>query len=132
MGRGFARVVSIGYFTRAAEEAWHTQISEFGQIQEIKNLPTREQSGVVVASVSGRIDHTSSEAFEKSLQPLMAAGSVGRSPLLLAFSAVTNLSESIVINMIKYAYEMQENDGRPHTWPSSVAGDAATSNQGHP
>lgn len=45
---------------------------------------------------------------------------------------VTNLSESIVIDMIKYVYEMQENDRRPQAWASRVAGDAATSNQGHP
>lgn len=58
------------------------------------NLPTREQSGVVVASVSGRIDHTSSEAFEKSLQPLMAACSAGRPALLLDFSAVEYISSA--------------------------------------
>jgi len=46
--------------------------------------------------------------------------------------SVTNLSESIVIDMIKYVYEMQENDRRPQAWASRVAGDAATSNQGHP
>ena len=44
----------------------------------------------------------------------------------------TPLSESIVINMIKYAYEMQENDRWPQAWASRVAGDAATSNQGDP
>ena len=58
------------------------------------NLPTREQSGVVVASVSGRIDHTSSEAFEKSLQPLMAACSAGHPALLLDFSAVEYISSA--------------------------------------
>ena len=47
-------------------------------------------------------------------------------------SVITNLSESIVIDMIKYVYEMQENDRRPQAWASRVAGDAATSNQGHP
>ena len=47
-------------------------------------------------------------------------------------SYITNLSESIVIDMIKYVYEMQENDRRPQAWASRVAGDAATSNQGHP
>jgi anti-sigma B factor antagonist/stage II sporulation protein AA (anti-sigma F factor antagonist) len=57
-------------------------------------LPTREQSGVVVAAVSGRIDHTSSEAFEKSLKPLLAACSVGCPPLLLDFSAVEYISSA--------------------------------------
>lgn len=58
------------------------------------NLPTREQSGVVVASVSGRIDHTSSEAFEKSLLPLLAACGVGHPPLLLDFSGVDYISSA--------------------------------------
>ena len=63
-------------------------------MQEIMNLPTREQSGVIVASVSGRIDHTSSEAFEKSLQPLLTDCRAGNPGLLLDFSAVEYISSA--------------------------------------
>ena len=34
-------------------------------------LPTREQAGVLIVSVSGRIDHTASEEFTKALDPLL-------------------------------------------------------------
>ena len=44
----------------------------------------------------------------------------------------TNLSENIVIAMIKYAHEMQENNRRPQAWASRIAGDAAAGNQSPP
>ena len=58
------------------------------------NLPTREQSGITIALVSGRIDHTSSEAFEKSLQPLLSACNAGNPGLLLDFSQVEYISSA--------------------------------------
>ncbi|WP_434516371.1 hypothetical protein AB6Q56_07090 [Dechloromonas sp. ARDL1] len=49
------------------------------------NLPTREQAGVLIVSVSGRIDHTASEEFTLALEPLMARCAKGQAALLLDF-----------------------------------------------
>lgn len=58
------------------------------------NLPTREQSGVLIAQVSGRVDHQSSEEFEQSLKPLLAVCGAGQLALLLDFSAVDYISSA--------------------------------------
>lgn len=58
------------------------------------NLPTREQSGVLVASVSGRIDHTASEEFAEALSPLLDRCATGQPPLLLDFSGVEYISSA--------------------------------------
>jgi hypothetical protein len=50
---------------------------------------------------------------------------------ILYVASLTILSESIVKNMMKCAYEMQDNDRRPKAWSSSVAGHAATGDKGH-
>lgn len=56
------------------------------------NLPVREQSGVTIATVSGRIDHASSEAFSAALEPLLAACVAGKPALVLDFSGVDYIS----------------------------------------
>ena len=52
------------------------------------NLPTREQAGVLIVSVSGRIDHITSEEFTKSLDPLLDQCTQGHPSILLDFSGV--------------------------------------------
>lgn len=58
------------------------------------NLPTREQAGVLIVSVSGRIDHTASEEFTLALEPLMARCAKGQAALLLDFTAVDYISSA--------------------------------------
>jgi anti-sigma B factor antagonist/stage II sporulation protein AA (anti-sigma F factor antagonist) len=58
------------------------------------NLPTREQAGVLIVSVSGRIDHTTSEEFTKALDPLLDRCAQGHPPLLLDFSGVDYISSA--------------------------------------
>ena len=58
------------------------------------HLPTREQSGVLIVSVSGRIDHIASEEFTKALDPLLANCVPGQPPLLLDFSGVGYISSA--------------------------------------
>jgi anti-sigma B factor antagonist/stage II sporulation protein AA (anti-sigma F factor antagonist) len=58
------------------------------------HLPTREQSGVLIISVSGRIDHNSSEEFSQALTPLMQCCVQGGSAVLLDFSAVDYISSA--------------------------------------
>ena len=58
------------------------------------NLPTREQAGVLIVSVSGRIDHTASEEFTLALEPLLARCAKGQPALLLDFSAVDYISSA--------------------------------------
>lgn len=57
------------------------------------NLPTREQAGVLIVSVSGRIDHTTSEAFTKALDPLLDRCAQD-TPILLDFSGVDYISSA--------------------------------------
>ncbi len=57
-------------------------------------LPTREQSGVLVATVSGRIDHTASEEFTKAIEPLLQSCAQGQAPILLDFSDVSYISSA--------------------------------------
>jgi anti-sigma B factor antagonist/stage II sporulation protein AA (anti-sigma F factor antagonist) len=57
------------------------------------HLPTREQAGVLIVSVSGRIDHTASEESTQALEPLLVAAP-GTSPLLLDFSGVDYISSA--------------------------------------
>ncbi len=57
-------------------------------------LPSREQSGVLVVAVSGRIDHASSEEFAAALEPLMQACAQGRPAVLLDFSGVDYISSA--------------------------------------
>ncbi|TXT29513.1 MAG: stage II sporulation protein AA (anti-sigma F factor antagonist) [Rhodocyclaceae bacterium] len=58
------------------------------------NLPTREQAGVLIVSVSGRIDHISSEEFTKALDPLLDQCVQGRPSVLLDFSGVDYISSA--------------------------------------
>ncbi len=58
------------------------------------NLPTREQAGVLIVSVSGRIDHNVSEEFTQALDPLLATCTQGRPSLLLDFSGVDYISSA--------------------------------------
>jgi len=56
------------------------------------NLPLRAQSGVTIASVSGRIDHASADAFAAALEPLLADCRPGMAPLVLDFAGVDYIS----------------------------------------
>ena len=58
------------------------------------NLPTHEQSGVLIAEVSGRIDHSIAEEFTRALEPLLANCSQGQAPVLLDFSGVVYISSA--------------------------------------
>ena len=58
------------------------------------NGPTREQAGVLIVSVSGRIDHNVSEEFTQALDPLLATCTQGRPSLLLDFSGVDYISSA--------------------------------------
>jgi len=58
------------------------------------NLPTREQAGVLIVSVSGRIDHIASEEFTNALEPLLVRCAPGQSALLLDFSGVDYISSA--------------------------------------
>lgn len=57
-------------------------------------LTPREQSGVLVVSVSGRIDHASSEEFTRLLEPLLINCRQGQPALLLDFSGVAYISSA--------------------------------------
>ena len=56
------------------------------------NLPLRENAGVVVAAVSGRIDHASADAFNVALAPLLKDCVGGNKPVVLDFSGVEYIS----------------------------------------
>ena len=58
------------------------------------NLATREQSGTLIVSVSGRIDHASSEEFSTALTPLMDRCAHGLPAVLLDFSGVEYISSA--------------------------------------
>ena len=58
------------------------------------HLPTREQAGVLIISVNGRIDHTASEEFTQALEPLLMCCTQERPPLLLDFSGVDYISSA--------------------------------------
>ncbi len=56
--------------------------------------PAREQAGVLIVSVNGRIDHTTSEEFAVALDPLLDRCTRGFAPLLLDFSGVDYISSA--------------------------------------
>lgn len=58
------------------------------------NLPTREQSGVLVVSVSGRIDHSTSDEFAQAFEPLLQVCLPGKPAVLLDFSGVDYISSA--------------------------------------
>lgn len=58
------------------------------------NLPTQEQDGVLIASVSGRIDHAASETFAQALDPLLARCAAGHLALLLDFSLLEHIGSA--------------------------------------
>ena len=58
------------------------------------NLPTSEQSGVLVVTVSGRVDHSASEEFSQALEPLLANCLPGKPAVLLDFSGVEYISSA--------------------------------------
>jgi len=57
-------------------------------------LPTREQSGILVISVSGRLDHLASEEFTQSIEPFLQRCKPGNPPILLDFSNVDYISSA--------------------------------------
>jgi anti-sigma B factor antagonist/stage II sporulation protein AA (anti-sigma F factor antagonist) len=57
-------------------------------------LTSREQSGILIASACGRIDHVSSEAFATALEPLIQNCQPGKPALLLDFSGVDYISSA--------------------------------------
>ena len=57
-------------------------------------LTTREQSGILIASAVGRIDHISSEGFATKLAPLIKDCLPGKPALLLDFSGVDYISSA--------------------------------------
>jgi len=66
----------------------------YSNAQATMTLTTREQSGILIAAASGRIDHTSSEAFGKALEPLIKDCRPGNPALLLDFSGVDYISSA--------------------------------------
>ena len=53
------------YFTRARSEAVRGIIHPDIEYEEhVMNIPLRESAGVLIATVSGRIDHASANAFQ--------------------------------------------------------------------
>ena len=58
------------------------------------NLPTREQSGVLVVTVSGRIDHVISEEFAQSLSLLLDQVKNQYASLVLDFTNVEYVSSA--------------------------------------
>lgn len=57
-------------------------------------LPSREQSGVLIVSVSGRIDHLACEEFTLSIEPFLLRCKQGNPPVVLDFSAVEYISSA--------------------------------------
>jgi anti-sigma B factor antagonist/stage II sporulation protein AA (anti-sigma F factor antagonist) len=57
-------------------------------------LSTREQSGVLVVCVNGRLDHVTSELFNSGLSPLIDRCSQENPPVLLDFSNVDYISSA--------------------------------------
>ncbi|QRM19691.1 anti-sigma factor antagonist [Dechloromonas sp. TW-R-39-2] len=57
-------------------------------------FPTREQSGVLILAISGRIDHVGSETFATSLDPFLEQCMPGKPGVLLDFSAVDYVSSA--------------------------------------
>lgn len=65
---------------------------DFVYEEKAMNLPLRENAGVVVAAVSGRIDHASADAFNVALAPLLKDCVGGNKPVVLDFSGVEYIS----------------------------------------
>jgi anti-sigma B factor antagonist/stage II sporulation protein AA (anti-sigma F factor antagonist) len=81
------------YFTRARSEAVRGIIHPDIEYEEqVMNLPLRESAGVLIATVSGRIDHASANAFNSALEPLLKNCVGGAKPLILDFSGVEYIS----------------------------------------
>jgi anti-sigma B factor antagonist/stage II sporulation protein AA (anti-sigma F factor antagonist) len=76
------------------------------------NLPTREQSGVLVVTVSGRIDHVISEEFAQSLSPLLDQVKNQCASLVLDFKDVEYVSSAglRVLMLISRQAKAQEID----------------------
>lgn len=58
------------------------------------HLPTREHAGMLIVSVSGRIDHSASEEFTLALEPVMQDCLPGKPAVLLDFSNVEYISSA--------------------------------------
>lgn len=56
------------------------------------NLPLREDAGLLIAAISGRIDHTNADTFNTALEPLLKNCVAGTKPLILDFSGVEYIS----------------------------------------
>ena len=81
------------YFTRARSEAVRGIIHPDIEYEEhVMNIPLRESAGVLIATVSGRIDHASVNAFNNALEPLLKNCVGGAKPLILDFSGVEYIS----------------------------------------
>jgi anti-anti-sigma factor len=66
--------------------------SNFEHEKFVMNLPLREKSDVVIATISGRIDHASADAFNLALAPLIKTCVAGGKPLVLDFAGVDYIS----------------------------------------
>lgn len=56
------------------------------------NLPLRENAGLLIAAISGRIDHANADAFNAALEPLLKNCGAGSKPLILDFAGVDYIS----------------------------------------
>lgn len=65
---------------------------DFAYEEKAMNLPLRENAGLVVAIVSGRIDHSNADAFNLAPAPLLEKCIAGGKPLILDFSGVDYIS----------------------------------------
>lgn len=81
------------YFTRARTKAVRGIIrSDFEYEEQAMNLPLSEIAGVLIATVSGRIDHANADAFNAALEPLLKNCVGGAKPLILDFTGVDYIS----------------------------------------
>lgn len=74
-------------------------------------LPSREQSGVLIVSVSGRIDHLSSEEFTLSIEPFILRCKQGNPPVVLDFSAVEYISSAGLRALMMASRRAKANNG---------------------
>ena len=74
-------------------------------------LVSSVSSGVVVVAVSGRIDHFTSEAFERQLEPLLAGCKASTSPLLLDFSQVDYVASAGLRVLMKASRQIKAQQG---------------------
>lgn len=79
--------------------------------QTTMKLVSSETSGVVVAAITGRIDHYTSEDFERLLDPLLSACQTGKPPLLLDLSCVDYISSAGLRVLMKASRQVKTQQG---------------------